>query len=334
MKIIIDAMGGDNAPEEIVRGAALASREFDAELALVGDTERINSILAETDADMSKITVIHSDSVVTMEDEPTAPVRGKKDSSLSIGLKLLREDGDAFVSAGNTGAIHVGSSLLVRTVKGVERAAIGTIIPFKKPILLMDSGANVNVLPEYYVNWAVMGQIYMKNVMGVENPTVGMLNNGAEEHKGTETEIAAYKLLTEDDRVNFVGNIEAKEVMNCPCDVIVTDGFTGNVMLKTIEGMSKFIFKQLKGVFLKNILTKLSYLIVKKPLYEMKDSFDASVHGGSPLIGLNKPVIKAHGSADAIAIKNAVRQAVAFAGTGVPEKIKEALAVHNAERES
>ena len=323
MKIIIDAMGGDRAPLETVKGAALASLEYDADIVLVGDEKKIKEILSDSCADMSKITVVNAESAVTMEDEPTAVVRDKKDSSMAVGLRMLKEDGDAFVSAGNTGALHVGGSLIVRPIKGIKRAAIGTILPFKKPMILLDSGANVNVEPEYFVDWALMGQLYMKNVMGVDKPTVGLLNNGTEEHKGTQTEISAYKMLSEDDRINFVGNIEGKSVMSSPCDVIITDGFTGNVTLKTIEGMSKFLLGQLKGVFTANLFTKMSYLLVKNKLHGMKKSFDASEYGGAPLLGLKKPVIKAHGSADAMAIKNAVRQAIMFSKTGVTDQISE-----------
>ena len=325
MKIIIDAMGGDNAPVEIVKGAALASREFDAELVLVGHEDRIKSILSECAPDMTKISVVNAETVVTMDDEPTAVVRNKKDSSMAVGLKMLRDDGDAFVSAGNTGALHVGGSLYVRAVRGVERAAIATVLPFTKPVLFLDSGANVVALPTYYQVWALMGSIYMKNVMGVNDVKVGLLNNGTEEHKGTPTVQEAYKLLKEDNRINFVGNIEAKAVMSSPCDVLVTDGFTGNVMIKTIEGMSKFFLGQLKNVFLSNAVSKLSYLAVKKPLYRMKSSFDSNDYGGAPLLGLNKPVIKAHGSSDAEEIKNAIRQAIKFAETDVTEIIRASL---------
>lgn len=329
MKIIIDAMSGDNAPEAIVKGAALASREFDAELVLVGDESVIRQILSANDTDMSKIRIAPSASCITMEDEPTSVVRAKKDSSMAVALKMLREDGDACVSAGNTGALHVGGSLLVRAVKGVERAAIATILPFTKPMLLMDCGANVNVTPDYYVNWAIMGQIYMKNVMGLENPTVGLLNNGTEEHKGRTTEIEAFKKMTADGRINFIGNVEGKELMASPCDVIITDGFTGNVTLKTVEGLSKFLLKQLKGVFTASFMTKMSYLMIKGRIAQMKDSFDSSAYGGAPLLGLSKPVIKAHGSSDDIAIKNAIGQAISFAETGVVDQIREVLTSEN-----
>ena len=326
MKIIIDAMGGDRAPDEIVKGAALASREYDVSLVLVGDEKRINELLSETEADLSKISVVHADSVITMEDDPVSVVRAKKDSSMSVGLKLLKEDGDAFVSAGNTGALQVGGSLIVRTLDGVDRAAIATILPFRKPMLFMDSGANVTVQPSYYRSWAVMGSVYMKNVMGVDSPTVGMLNNGTEEHKGTPVEQEAYKLLSDDENISFVGNIEGKELMSSPCDVLVTDGFTGNIVIKTIEGMSKFFMSKLKDVFLSDLLTKIAYLIVKKPIYALKSAFDASEYGGAPLLGLKKPVFKAHGSSDALAIKNAVRQAIRFVETDVNGKIGASLA--------
>lgn len=326
MKIIIDAMGGDRAPDEIVKGAALASREYDVSLVLVGDEKRINALLAETEADLSKISVVHADSVITMEDDPVSVVRSKKDSSMSVGLKLLKEDGDAFVSAGNTGALQVGGSLLVRTLDGVDRAAIATILPFQKPILFMDSGANVTVQPSYYRSWAVMGSVYMKNVMGVDSPTVGMLNNGTEEHKGTPVEQEAYKLLSDDRNIIFIGNVEGKGLVSSPCDVLVTDGFTGNIVIKTIEGMSKFFMKKLKDVFLSGLLTKIAYLIVKKPIYSLKSAFDASEYGGAPLLGLKKPVFKAHGSSDALAIKNAVRQAIKFVETDVNGKISASLA--------
>ena len=325
MTVIIDAMGGDNAPLETVKGVALASLEYDADLVLVGKTEEIGEILESTEADMSRISIVDAQSVITMEDDPMSVVRSKKDSSMATGLRMLAENGDAFVSAGNTGALHVGASLIVRSAKCVERAAIATILPFEKPMILMDSGANVTVKPEYFTEWALMGSIYMKNVMGVEKPTVGLLNNGTEDHKGTPVEIEAYKLLSEDKRIDFIGNVEAKDLMSSPCDVIITDGFTGNVVLKTIEGLSKFFLKQLKGVFLSGSLTKLLYLFVKNKLKGMKKSFDSSEYGGAPLLGLKKPVIKAHGSTDALGIKNAIRQAIAFSETGVAEKIITAL---------
>ncbi|MBQ2727493.1 MAG: phosphate acyltransferase PlsX [Clostridia bacterium] len=326
MKIIIDAMGGDNAPSEIVKGAALASRKYQSQLVLVGDKAKIEAILKNEDCDRSRIEIVHTDMEITMEDDPLTVVRSKKESSMGVGLRLLKEDGDAFISAGNTGALHVGSSLIIRNLKGVQRAGIATIIPFVRPILMMDSGANVNVTADYLVQWAMMGSIYMKNVFGIDTPEVGLLNNGAEEHTGTQIQIDAYaKLKTEND-VKFIGNVEGKELPQNKCDVLVTDGFTGNVTLKLIEGMAKFMFSQLKTMYTKNMATKMSYLVMKDELKGLKNSFDASEYGGAPLLGLQKPVIKAHGSSDARAILNAVRQAEAFISTGVIDKIGVSMA--------
>lgn len=317
MDIVIDAMGGDNAPEEIVKGAALASQKYKSKLILVGDKPRIEQYLKTNNADMSIIDIVHTESVITMEDDPLVVVRTKKDSSMAKGLNLLKEGADAFVSAGNTGALHVGSSLIIRPIKGVQRSGIATILPFERPMLLLDSGANVNVTADYLVQWAIMGSIYMKNVLGVENPEVGLLNNGTEEHKGTQIQIDAYQKLKENPAISFAGNIEGKELPVAPCDVLVTDGFTGNITLKLVEGLSKYFFGLLKDMFTENMMTKLSFLVMKDNLRGLKHQFDSSEYGGAPLLGLQKPVIKAHGSSDAKAICNAVKQAEAFVNTGV-----------------
>lgn len=325
MRIIIDAMGGDNAPKEIVKGAALATKNYNHEIVLVGNKPQIEELLKENEADLSKIEIVHTESFITMEDDPICVVRLKKDSSMSVGLNLLKTEGDAFVSAGNTGALHAGSSLIVRSVKGVQRSGIATILPFEHPILMMDCGANVNVTANYLAQWAVMGSIYMKNVHGIENPRVGLLNNGTEEHKGTQIQIDAYQMLKDNENINFVGNIEGKQLPFGPCDVLVTDGFTGNVTLKLLEGMGAFVFSALKGMFTKNALTKMSFLAMKDQLKGFKKTFDASEYGGAPLLGLQKPVIKAHGSSDARAIMNAVRQAATFVKTGVIDEISAAM---------
>ncbi|MBQ3816008.1 MAG: phosphate acyltransferase PlsX [Clostridia bacterium] len=321
MNIIIDAMGGDNAPREIVKGAIAASQKTKSRLTLVGSRGKIESILKEEGADPRVFDIVHTDSVITMEDDPLSVVRAKKDSSMSTGLRLLKEGGDAFVSAGNTGALHAGSSLIVRTVKGVQRSGIATVLPFTRPILLMDCGANVNVTADYLVQWAMMGAIYMKNVVGVADPEVGLLNNGTEEHKGTQIQIDAYAKLRTAPGIRFHGNVEAKELPFGPCDVLVTDGFTGNITLKLIEGMSKYMFSLLKDMYMTNAMTKLSFFAMKDQLRKVKHDFDASEYGGAPLLGLQKPVIKAHGSSDARAITNAVRQAEAYISTGVTAEI-------------
>lgn len=325
MEIIIDAMGGDNAPKEIVEGAILASQKYKSKIVLVGNQKIIEQHLKSLGGDTRVIDIVHTEGVITMEDDPMSVIRQKKDSSMTVGLNLLKQSGDAFVSAGNTGALHVGSSLIIRTIKGVQRSGIATILPFRKPMLLMDSGANVNVTADYLVQWAVMGSIYMKNVMGVASPEVGLLNNGTEEHKGTQIQIDAYKKLSEYSAVRFIGNVEGKEVPNAPCDVLITDGFTGNVTLKLIEGVSKFMFGALRDMYTQNVVTKMSFLVMKDSLKRMKHDFDASEYGGAPLLGLRKPVIKAHGSSDAKAICNAVRQAEAFVKTGVIDDITKEL---------
>ena len=330
MKIIIDAMGGDNAPDEIVKGACLASQKYKSKLVLVGNKPKIESCLKALEADTRIIDIVHTDVQITMEDDPLTVVRAKKNSSMTVGLNLLKDEGDAFVSAGNTGALHVGSSLIIRTIKGVQRSGIATIMPFERPVLMMDCGANVNVTADYLVQWALMGQIYMKNVMGVENPEIGLLNNGTEEHKGTQVQVDTYKRLKENADIKFVGNVEGKELPNSPCDVLVTDGFTGNIVLKLVEGLSKYFFGYIKTMYTQNVLTKVSFLAMKNSLREMKHKFDASEYGGAPLLGLQKPVIKAHGSSDAKAICNAVRQAEAFINTGVISEISESMEKYTA----
>lgn len=333
MDIIIDAMGGDNAPGEIVKGAALASQKYKSKLILVGDKAQIEHHLKENGADMHNIDIVHTDCVVTMEDDPMVVVRSKKDSSMAKGLNLLKEGADAFVSAGNTGALHLGSSLIIRTIKGVQRSGIATILPFERPILMMDCGANINVTAEYLLQWAIMGSIYMKNVLGVENPEVGLLNNGSEEHKGTQIQIDAYQKLKESSALSFAGNIEGKELPVAPCDVLVTDGFTGNVTLKLIEGLSKYFFGLLKDMFTQNVATKMSFLVMKDQLRGLKHQFDSSEYGGAPLLGLQKPVIKAHGSSDAKAICSAVRQAEQFVNTGVISDIANVMQAYTKKNE-
>ena len=325
MDIIIDAMGGDNAPKEIVEGAVLASQKYKSKLILVGNQPVIEKHLRECGADTRALEIVHTEGVITMEDDPLSVVRAKKESSMGVGLRMLKESGDAFVSAGNTGALHAGSSLIIRPIKGVQRSGIATILPFERPVLMMDCGANVNVTADYLVQWALMGSIYMKNVHGVETPEVGLLNNGTEEHKGTQIQIDAYQKLKASEFIKFAGNIEGKEVPNAPCDVLVTDGFTGNVTLKLVEGMAKFLFGTLKDMFTQNMMTKMSYLMMKDQLRQLKHQFDAAEYGGAPLLGLQKPVIKAHGSSDARAVCNAVRQAEAFVKTGVIGQIADIM---------
>ena len=320
-------MGGDKAPEETIRGVLLAKEELGAELLLVGNREVLTAKAAELGTSLDGFEIVHTEVEITMEDDPIAAVRAKSDSSMSVGLKLLAEGkGDAFVSAGSTGALYAGASLIVRKIKGVRRPAIAALLPLQNPVLLADSGANIVVTPEDLEHFAIMGSAYMKNVMGVENPRVGLLNNGAEEHKGTELQVESYKRLSASSAINFVGNVEGNTVMQNTCDVVVADGFTGNVFLKTAEGLGKMMLGALKGVFYKNLKTKIAALMVKKDLGGMKKNFDSSEMGGAPILGIAKPVIKAHGSSNAKAFKNAIRQAIAFSQTSVNADIEKALA--------
>lgn len=318
MKVIIDVMSGDNAPGELVRGAVMSRDMLGVSVVMVGHRETIEQIAAMDGLDLTGIEIEDTDVVVDMEDPALSVVRDKCRSSMAIGLHMLANgDGDAFVSAGNTGALLAGATLIVRRIKGVHRAAIGTIFPFPVPLLLLDSGANIEVDEKTLLQFAVMGSAYMEKLYALPRARVGLLNNGTESVKGTPLYKQAYGVLEASDLIDFVGNVEAKMIPFDACDVLVCDGFTGNILLKTVEGMSKFMMKTLKGVLGENALTKVGALAMRKQLKNMKSQFDASEHGGAPLLGISKPVIKAHGSSDARAIMNAVRQAVAYTETGV-----------------
>ncbi|MGI6167597.1 MAG: phosphate acyltransferase PlsX [Eubacteriales bacterium] len=322
MRIILDAMGGDSAPEEIIKGAVLAAGEFDVDITLVGNRQKIEDAAAECRLDISRFAVVHTDVEVGMEDDPLSVRREKKDSSMCVGLRLLAAgEGDAFVSAGNTGALFTASSLIVRKIRGIHRAAIASIIPVTPPVLLIDAGANVTVTSAYLEHFAIMGGVYMRCVMGTQNPRVGLLNNGAEPGKGTALQIEAYQVLSKNKNINFVGNIEANKVGFDCCDVLVTDGYTGNILLKSIEGMGKLFNDNLKGCFSAGAISRFAGYLVKGRLREFKTRFDASTYGGAPFLGLNRPVIKAHGSSNARAIKNAVGQAIGYSKTGVSQEI-------------
>ncbi len=322
MKILIDAMSGDNAPLEILKGVSLAAKEYkDHTLMLVGDENTISDVAVKNEIDLSGIEIIHAQSVITMEDNPLCVIRSKKDSSMSVGLKALADGKvDAFVSAGNTGALITGATIIVKRIVGINRAAIASVLPLTNPVLLMDSGANLSVTSDNICQFAFMGAKYMEKIYGIDRPRVGQLNNGTEYNKGNALQIESYQMLSECG-LEFVGNVEGKAVPFDVCDVLVTDGFTGNIFLKTIEGMGKFLLATLKEVLTTNIVTKVSTLTMGEKIKEMKHRFDASEHGGAPLLGISKPVIKAHGSSDANAIKNAIRQAIHFVETGINEEI-------------
>lgn len=321
MKIILDVMSGDNAPIELIRGASLAADEYHAEIVIVGREEIIRRVSKDEKIDISKLKIVNAPDVITMDDNPLVVVRGKPESSMSVGLHLLADGkGDAFVSAGNTGALLAGATLIVRRIKGIQRAGIATVLPLSNPVLLMDAGANLEVNANNLEQFAFMGSKYMEKILDVKNPRVGLLNNGTESGKGLPLQREAFVQLS-DAEVNFVGNVEAKSIPLDACDVIVTDGFTGNIVLKYTEGMAKFMMMTLKDLFYTNAITKVSALTMKKPLQNLKRSFDASEYGGAPILGISKPVIKAHGSSDAKAIKNAIRQAIEFSASGLNRDI-------------
>lgn len=312
MKIILDAMGGDNAPHEILKGAAAAVASFwpELEVIAVGDADAIAAAAKEMNLGLEHIEIVHAPEVISMCDEPAKAVRQKKNSSMVVGLQMLAEGkGDAFVSAGSTGALHVGTSLIVRTIKGVKRPALATVIPGVSPFLLLDCGANVECRPAMLEAFGVMGSVYMEKVMGVAKPRVALVNNGAEETKGTPTYVEAHALLKANPSIHFVGNVEPRDIPAGVADVVVADGFTGNVVLKLTEGLAKYFGGKIKELFKSGLGGNMAYLLVKNGVSEFKKSMDADEYGGAPFLGAAKPVIKAHGSSNARAIHQAIRQA-------------------------
>lgn len=323
MRIIIDAMGGDNAPQAPVLGAIRAKRELGVDVTLVGRREDIEKHLGGEKG----VEIVDAREVITMEDDPSTATRRKKDSSLAVALTMLKDGkGDAVVSAGSTGALLTGATLTVKRIRGIRRAALAPVIPNGgKGVMLIDCGANVECTSEYLLQFAFMGSFYSKHILGCANPRVGLLNNGTEETKGTELQKQAYTLLkrvSDEGRINFIGNIEGSAALSGEVDVIVTDGFTGNIMLKSCEGMIKFLMGQLKGVFLSSTKNKLAALTLKGDFAKLKDMMDVNKVGGTALLGISKPVIKAHGSSNDEAIFSAIRQAVQFARAGVIEEIE------------
>ncbi len=330
MRIIIDAMGGDNAPEAIVKGAVDAQKEFGVEITLVGREDDIRRCLENEGVsdDGKNITVVNAMEIVTMEDDPSTATRHKKDSSMTVSLNLLRDgEGDAVVSAGSTGALLTGATLIVKRIRGIRRAAMAPVFPNGgKGAMLIDCGANVECTKEYLLQFAYMGSFYCEKILGIDKPRVGLLNVGTEETKGTPLQKETHAILTEEaaqGRINFIGNIEARELLSGNVDVLVTDGFSGNIMLKSIEGAVSFIMKNIKGLFLKSPRTKMAALMVKSDISSLKASLDVNEIGGTAMIGISKPVIKAHGSSDARSIRSAIRQAIVYQNAGVIEAITE-----------
>ena len=333
MKIIVDAMGGDNAPQAPVMGAVQANKEYGVDITLVGRGEEILKVLEDNGIKNlpAGIEIAHASEVVEMCDNPATAFKEKKDSSLTVGLNLLKEGvGDAFVSAGSTGALLSAATLLVKRVKGIRRAALAPVVPTGKGgAVLIDCGATAECTPEFLLQFAFMGSYYAERVLGRPEPKVGLLNIGAEPSKGTELQQEAYQLLKkagEEGRINFTGNVEAREAVEGAVDVIVSDGYSGNIFLKTMEGAGLFLGREIKKMFKKSAKTKLAALLVKKPMKALKHTLDYREAGGAPLMGVRRPVIKAHGSSDAKAMMNAIHQASLFADSQAIETITQAVA--------
>ncbi len=335
MKIIVDAFGGDNAPLEVIKGAAEAVAKLDVEVVLTGNEKIIKDTAAENGISLEKISIIHTESVIDIHEEPTEVIKGKADCSMAVGLKALSEgQGDAFVSAGSTGALVVGATFIAKRIKGVKRAALAPIMPTAAGhMILVDGGANVDCRPEMLVQFGIMGSCYMNKVMGVDSPKVGLVNVGAEDTKGREIELDAYKQF-KDAPVNFYGNLEAREIPFGACEVVVSDGFTGNVVLKLYEGMGSYFSKTLKDMLMTTIRGKLAALLIYKKIKAFRSKMDYKEVGGAVLLGISKPVIKAHGSSDAKAFYNAIRQAKNCVEGKVVEEITASLAELNAKKKA
>ena len=328
MKILIDAMGGDNAPKCVIEGALQAiSQEDDFNIILVGKQEVLSEMLSKYSYDSERIEILPASEVVEMCDTPTDAIRKKTDSSMVVGLNALVEGkGDIFISAGNTGALVAGSTLLVKRMPGIKRPPIATQLPTRTgSVLLLDAGANADCKPAYLEQFALMGSIYMNKVVGVENPRVGLVNNGAEEEKGSLLTKEAYQHLKALP-INFVGNAEGRELIGGDFDVIVTDGFTGNIILKFLEGTASLIISELKKAIMGSAKSKFGGLFIKDSLRAFKKKFDYTEYGGALLLGLKKGVIKAHGSSDAKAISSAVLVARKFVFSQVVEEIQTEIA--------
>ena len=326
MNIVMDAFGGDNAPLEVIKGAVDAARDFGVEITLVGDEEKIRKCAKDNGLDIGGLKIKHAPTVIEICEEPTEVIKSKKDCSMAVGMRMLYDgEGDAFVSAGSTGALVVGATSVVKRIKGIKRPALATVLPTAgAPTILLDSGANAVCRPEMLVQFGIMGSVYMNKILNVKEPRVALANIGAEESKGRELEQETYQLL-KSAPVNFVGNIEARQLPLGDCDVCVADGFCGNLMLKLYEGMGKFFSGELKAIFKSSAKSKVAALMVMKDINDFKKKVDYSEYGGAPLLGTAKPVIKAHGSSDAKAFYNAVRQAKLFTETKVIDTITAAL---------
>ena len=330
IKVVVDAMGGDNAPEAPVKGAVEALNEVPGiNIILAGRTEEIKKELDKYTYDNGRISIVHADDIIGFDEPPVMAIRKKKNSSVVVGMNLVKHgDADAFVSAGSTGAILVGGQFVVGRIKGVERSPLAPLIPTAKgPALLIDCGANVDARASHLVQFAKMGSIYMKYVAGVKNPRVAIVNIGAEEEKGNMLVKETYPLLKECTDINFTGSIEARDIPKGDADVIVCEAFVGNVILKLYEGLASTLIGKIKEGLMSSFQSKMGALLIKPALKKTLKQFDVSGQGGAPLLGLNGLVVKAHGSSGSLEIKQAIKQCIQFGEEKINEKIKENLTI-------
>ncbi len=337
IRIAVDAMGGDYAPESNIVGAVKALQEKkDIELILVGREDAINAVLSGRDYDKNRLRIVHAEEVITTDEEPAVAIKRKKDSSLVVGMKMLREgEADAFVSAGSTGAILISGQVVAGRVKGVKRSPLAVIIPtIHGKALLIDGGANVDIRPESLVQFALMGSLYAEHAMKIENPRVGLVNIGVEEDKGNALVREAYPMLKACSGINFIGNVEARDVPYRAADVYVCEAFAGNLVLKMLEGVSMALFEKIKEVTMTDLRSKTGAALLKPYLKSMKKEFDASEYGGAPMLGLNGLVVKAHGNSHAPQIRTAILQCVGFYENDLKNRISESIQAHKPEKTS
>jgi len=329
MRIIVDGMGGDHAPAEVVKGCVEATKFTEHTIILIGDETLLHKELDKYPKAKKRIQVVHASEVITMEDAPVRAIRSKKDSSMVKGLNMVKNgEGDIFISAGNSGALMAGGIFILGRIRGVERPAIAATYPIlgKGVCLLVDSGANAECRANNLLEFAVMGNIYMERVLGKSNPRVGLVNIGVEETKGTAMLQSAYQLLKNNNGLNFIGNVEAREVPLGGCDVAVCDGFVGNILLKTTEGMGKSVSALLKARLMETLRSKMGALVLAPQLAAIKKEFDYSEYGGAPILGVRGAVVKMHGSSKANAVKNTILKAIPYAEQGVVATMEEAIA--------
>lgn len=328
MKIIVDAFGGDNAPLAVIRGAVDAKHEYGVDILFTGDEATIRKVAAENNISLDGVEIEHAPDVFTNNDQPSSiRTKAKANTSLAVGFRLLKEGkGDAFLSAGNSGAIGAGSMFIVKRIKGVKRVAFAPVIPnISGKFMLIDSGINTDVRPKVLQQFAVMGSVYMEKVLGVKNPRVGLANVGTEEHKGDELRQETYQLLKNSTPVNFIGNVEGRDIPLDGADVVVCDGFTGNMIVKTYEGVALSLLKKIKGIFTKSVKNKLAAAMILGDMKQFKKEMDLDEFGGTAVLGCAKPVFKAHGNANERTIKNAVRVCMEYVSGNVIETVTEAM---------